>query len=58
MKLIKKLPRFLSVNFIGACEEFLRQTGKREVRLGEFLAWLRNRRREKQMETEKFKIHH
>jgi len=44
MKRITKLPRFFTGNFIGACEEFMRQTGKQEVKLGEFLAWLQNKK--------------
>lgn len=44
----QKLSRFLTPNFIDACEEFMQQTEKRKVRLGEFLAWLARKKRKEQ----------
>jgi hypothetical protein len=43
MKKAIKLPRYCTPNFIGACEEFMREKNKKEVRLGEFLNWLQER---------------
>lgn len=43
MRKVTKLPRYLTVNFIGACEEYCKDTGKKEVRLGDFLSWLKER---------------
>ena len=52
MKKRIKLPRWLTVNFIGACEQYLQETGRKNVRLGKFLGWLqdktiKNRRKQK-----------
>jgi len=42
MKKRIKLPRWLTVNFIGACEQCLQETGRKDVRLGAFLSWLQD----------------
>jgi len=43
MKRIIKFPRWLTGNLIGAYEQYLKETGRKDVRLGEFLGWLRGK---------------
>ncbi|MBA7547019.1 hypothetical protein ES705_39421 [subsurface metagenome] len=43
MKRIIKFPRWLTGNLIGAYEQYLQETGRKDVRLGTFLGWLQGK---------------
>jgi len=43
MKRVIKFPRWLTTNLIGAYEQYLKETDRKDVRLGKFLSWLQNK---------------
>jgi len=40
---MRKIIKYPSPNLLGAYEQFIKETGKKEIRLGEFLGWLQDR---------------
>jgi len=39
---MRKIIKYPSPNLLGAYEQFIKKTGKKEIRLGEFLSWLQD----------------
>ena len=45
---MRKIIKYPSPNLLGAYEQFIKETGKKEIRLGEFLSWLQDKTNQKE----------
>ena len=50
---MRKTMKYPSPNLLGAYEQFTKETGNKEIRLGEFLSWLQDKTNQKENEYEK-----
>ena len=50
---MRKIIKYPSPNLLGAYTQFIKETGKKEIRLGEFLSWLQDKTIKRRGEHEK-----